>query len=332
MTERYDITGIGNAIVDVIAQVGDDFIQNKDLPKGGMTLVDETQADALYQELGPAIERSGGSAGNTMAGVASLGGRGAYIGKVKDDQLGEVFGHDIRSGGIDFRTPAATEGPETARCLVMVTPDAQRTMCTYLGACVGLGPDDVDPDLIESSRVTYLEGYLWDRPEAKQAFVRAAEIAHGKGRQVSLTLSDPFCVDRHRESFKELVAGHIDILFANEAEILSLYQVERFEDALEAVKPHCKTVALTRSEKGSVILHGGQAFEVPAERVDKVVDTTGAGDLYAAGLLMGLVRGLPPTQCGQLGALAAAEVISHVGGRPDTSLRELAKQRLQIEL
>lgn len=332
MTAKYEITGIGNAIVDVIAQVDDGFIQAKSLPKGGMTLVDADQAEALYGELGPAVERSGGSAGNTMAGVASLGGRGAYIGKVKNDQLGQVFGHDIRSVGLEFRTPAATEGPDTARCLVMVTPDAQRTMCTYLGACVGLGPEDVDAELVEASQVTYLEGYLWDRPEAKQAFVRAAEVAHAKGRQVSLTLSDPFCVDRHRDSFKELVAGHIDILFANESEILSLYQAEKFEEAMEAVKPHCSTVALTRSEKGSVLLQGGQAFEVPAAPVDRVVDTTGAGDLYAAGVLMGLCRGLEPAQCGRLGALAAAEVISHVGGRPDTSLKQLAADRLGIQL
>lgn len=332
MTESYDITGIGNAIVDVIAQVEDPFLEQKGLPKGGMTLVDADQAKALYEELGPAVERSGGSAGNTLAGVASLGAKGGYIGKVRDDQLGEVFAHDIRTGGIAFRTPAATEGPHTARCLVMVTPDAQRTMCTYLGACVGLGPDDVDEAMIEASKVTYLEGYLWDPPAAKEAFVKAAEVAHGKGRQVSLTLSDPFCVDRHRESFQELVSNHVDILFANESEILSLYQASNFDEAVQAVRGQCETVCLTRSEKGSVILQNGQSFEVPAEKVSKVVDTTGAGDLYAAGVLVGLTRGLDPSTCARLGSLAAAEVISHVGGRPDTSLKDLARSRLDLDL
>jgi sugar/nucleoside kinase (ribokinase family) len=319
----YDVTGIGNAIVDVLSNEEEAFIAANGLNKGAMTLIDEDRAHELYDRMGSGIECSGGSAGNTMAGIASLGGKGAYIGKVRDDQLGEVFAHDIRAIGVDFATSPLSDGPATARCLIVVTPDAQRTMNTFLGACVSLGPDDIDEELIRSSKVTYMEGYLWDPPSAKEAFLKAATIAHDAGQKVSLTLSDSFCVDRHRESFAELVEKHIDVLFANEEEIKSLYQADRFEDAMARVKGHCETVVLTRSEKGAVILQGEQVTEVPAHPVERVLDTTGAGDLYAAGFLYGYTRGMDAAECGRIGAIAAAEVISHYGARPEVSLKTL---------
>lgn len=325
--EQYDVCGIGNAIVDVLAHATDDFVASKGLVKGSMTLVDADQAEHLYDTMGPGTEISGGSAGNTMAGLATLGGRGAYIGKVKEDQLGQVFRHDIRATGLRFDTPAASEGPPTARCLIMVTPDAQRTMATYLGACTELGPDDVPEDVVKASQVTYMEGYLWDPPEAKKAFLKAAEIAHANGRKVSLSLSDGFCVDRHRSEFRELVDHHVDILFANETEILSLYETTDFDAAVQQVRGKCEYVALTRSEKGSLILNGDGTHRVDIERVGAVVDTTGAGDLYAAGFLYGITHGLGPARSGRLGALCAAEVISHMGARPDHDLRELARSR-----
>jgi len=327
MTQAYDVTGIGNAIVDVLAHATDDFVHRKGLAKGSMTLVDADQAEHLYEAMGPGTEISGGSAGNTMAGLASLGGRGAYVGKVKSDQLGDVFRHDIRAAGLTFDTPAASDGPPTARCLILVTPDAQRTMCTFLGACTELGPDDVHEDLVKASQVTYMEGYLWDPPEAKKAFLKAAEIAHANGRRVSLSLSDGFCVDRHRSEFRELVDHHVDILFANETEILSLYETTDFEAAVRQVRGKCEYVALTRSEKGSLILNGEDDHHVDIERVGRVVDTTGAGDLYASGFLYGVTHGLSPVDSGRLGALCAAEVISHMGARPDQDLAELARSR-----
>lgn len=332
MTDQlYDVTGIGNAIVDVLAHATDAFVAEKGLQKGGMTLVDAEQAEHLYEAMGPGTEISGGSAGNTMAGIASLGGRGAYIGKVRDDQLGDVFRHDIRAAGLAFDTPAATDGPPTARCLILVTPDAQRTMCTFLGACTQLGPDDVPESLVRNSRVTYMEGYLWDPPEAKKAFLKAAEIAHGSGHKVSLSLSDAFCVDRHRAEFRDLVDHHVDILFANETEILSLYETTDFDAAVRHVRGKCEYVALTRSEKGSVVLNGDDAHHVDIERLGKVVDTTGAGDLYAAGFLHGITHGLSPRDAGKLGALCAAEVISHMGARPDQDLKALARaHRIEV--
>lgn len=325
---KYDVMGIGNAIVDVISKAKDDFVSAKGFQKGSMSLIDAEQAEALYAEMAPAVELSGGSAGNTMAGIASLGGKGAYVGKVRDDQLGGVFAHDIRAAGVTFETAAATDGPPTARCLIMVTPDAQRTMCTYLGACVALGPDDVDPEVVKSAAVTYMEGYLWDPPEAKKAFLKASEIAHASGRKLSLSLSDGFCVDRHRTEFKELVNDHVDILFANESEILSLYETDDFEDAVDKVKEKVQTAALTRSEKGSLVIHEGEQFHVDIERMGQVVDTTGAGDLYAAGFLFGLTHGKSPKECGRMGALCAAEVISHVGARPEVSLQKLVAERI----
>ncbi len=318
-----DVVGIGNAIVDVIAHADEQFLAGEGLALGAMTLIDAARAESLYRKMGPAIESSGGSAGNTMAGIASLGGKGGYIGKVRDDLLGEVFRHDMTAIGVRFDTPAATSGPGTARCLIMVTPDGQRTMGTYLGACVELGPEDVDPELIAAARVTYLEGYLFDPPRAQEAFRTAAAIAHRAGRQVALSLSDPFCVGRHRAAFRELVRGEVDILFANEAEICSLYETEDFAAAAAAVRGHVAIAALTRSAHGSLVLANGSEHIVAAVPGVPVVDTTGAGDLYAAGFLHGLTRGLPLPTCGAVGSLCAAEIISHVGARPEVALHEL---------
>ncbi|MGH7005895.1 MAG: adenosine kinase [Alphaproteobacteria bacterium] len=325
---QYDVVGIGNAIVDVIARADDGFLQGRKLAKGAMTLIDEAEADALYAAMGPGTESSGGSAANTMAGVASLGGTGALFGKVRDDQLGKVFAHDIRAIGVSFESAPATAGPATARCLILVTPDAQRTMNTYLGACVNLGPEDVDEAVVKRARVTYLEGYLWDPPRAKEAFLRAAKIAHGAGRKVSLSLSDAFCVGRYRTEFRDLVAGHVDILFANETEIMALYEVDSFDAALQEVRGKCEIACLTRSEKGSVIVAGEEVHVIDVDRVGAVVDTTGAGDLYAAGFLFGWTHGYGLARAGRTASLAAAEAISHVGARPQTSLKALVKQKL----
>lgn len=324
-TTTVDVVGIGNAIVDVLTHCKEEDLARLELVKNAMTLIDADTADALYEQMGSGMEMSGGSAGNTMAGIAALGGKGAYIGKVRDDQLGTVFRHDIRAIGVEFNSSPASGGTPTARCLIFVTPDGHRTMNTFLGACTELGPDDIDEDLIKSAKVTYMEGYLWDRPEAKDAFVKAAKIAHEAGRQVSITLSDSFCVDRHRDSFRDLVHNHIDILFANEAEIISLYEVETFEEALAEVRKHCKIAALTRSEKGSVIVSGNDVIEVAAEPVERVVDTTGAGDLFASGFLFGYTQGFDLGKCGRLGSICAAEIISHMGARPDADLKELTK-------
>ncbi|HLS68521.1 MAG TPA: adenosine kinase [Kiloniellales bacterium] len=323
--EPLDVVGIGNAIVDVLAQAEDSFIAQQELPKGSMTLIDMKRAESLYAAMGPAVEVSGGSCANTMAGLASLGGKGGFIGKVRNDQLGGIFRHDIRATGIEFDAPAATEGPPTARCLILVSPDAQRTMATYLGISVELGPADVDHDLIRRAKVLYLEGYLWDSPAAKQAFVEAAQTARAAGTKVALTLSDPFCVERHRESFRELVQGHVDLLFANEAEIISLYECDTFEEALQQVRGHCEIAALTRSERGSVILADEETHQVEAIRVGDLVDTTGAGDLYAAGFLHGYTQGRDLPTCGRLASLAAGEAVSHLGPRPSRSLAELAR-------
>jgi sugar/nucleoside kinase (ribokinase family) len=325
---RFDVVGIGNAMVDVIAHADDAFLRTHDLVKGAMTLIDADRAEELYARIPPAVEVSGGSAGNTIAGLASLGGRAAYIGKVCDDQLGRVFRHDIRAAGVAFDVAAASVG-STGRCLIMVTPDAQRTMQTYLGAGSDLGPEDVDAQLIASARVTYLEGYLWDPPRAKEAFLKAARTAHDAGRRVSLTLSDPFCVERHREEFLDLVSAHVDVLFANEAEIMSLYQADSFDDALQHVRGHCEIAALTRSERGAVIVAGAEVHVVDAEPVEHVVDTTGAGDAYAAGFLHGLTRGMDVPACGRIAGIAAAEVISHFGARPEVSLADLVRERLR---
>jgi len=325
---RFHVAGIGNAIVDVLSHAEESFISEHGLIKGTMTLIDEAQAHHLYDKMGPGIEMSGGSAANTIAGLASLGGRGAYVGKVADDILGEVFRHDMRAIGVAFDTQPLNGTPPTARCLIVVTPDAQRTMHTFLGASTELGPGDIDAALIRDAEITYLEGYLWDKPTAKDAFVKAATVAHDAGRKVSLTLSDVFCVERHRDSFRELIDGHIDILFGNEDEMKALYQTDTLEEAFEAVRGECAIVAITRSEKGSLIMEGPTVYEVPAEPVEKIVDTTGAGDLYAAGFLYGYTQGRHPAECGRIGAIAAAEVISHYGARPEADLAALVAGRM----
>ncbi len=326
---EIDVLAIGNAIVDVLAHAEDAFLAEQGLEKGAMTLIDAEAAERLYDLMGSAVEQSGGSAANTAAGVAGFGGRAAYVGKVRDDQLGNIFGHDIRAVGVAFDTAAAASGPSTARCLVLVTPDAQRTLQTYLGACVELTAADIDAAQVQAAQVTYLEGYLWDPPGAKEAFLRATEIAHGAGRRVALSLSDSFCVHRYRDEFRDLVDNHVDLLFANEDEIMALYEVDTFDEALQTVRGRVEVAALTRSERGSVILGQDAVHVVDAEMVPIVVDTTGAGDLFAAGFLHGFTQDRDLPTCGRLGGLAAAEIISHMGARPETSLAELAQARLE---
>jgi sugar/nucleoside kinase (ribokinase family) len=321
MTAALDVVGIGNAIVDIIDNTDDAFLARHDMAKGGMALIDEARAEAIYAAMGPAIEMSGGSAGNTIAGLASFGARCGYIGKVRDDQLGEVFRHDITAAGVSFTTPAATDGPATARCLILVTPDAQRTMNTFLGACVNLGPDDIDEALIASARITYLEGYLYDPPHAQAAFRKAAAAARSAGRKVALSLSDSFCVERHRGAFLDLMQS-VDVLFANEAELTALFETD-FDSAIRAVRGRTALAAVTRGPAGSVVVAGDEVIAVPAASVARVVDTTGAGDLYAAGFLRGLTTAQALADCARLGHVAAAEVISHYGGRPETPLSSL---------
>ena len=325
---EYDLVGIGNAMVDVLATVDDAFLEEQTLDKGAMTLVDTDRASEIYAKMPPAQEVSGGSCGNTMAGFASLGGKGVFIGKVRDDQLGDVFRRDMQSIGVDFFTPATTEGPQTGSCLVLITPDAQRTMCTNLGAASNLTPKDIDKDIIQAAKVVYMEGYLFDPPDAQDAFVEAADLAHDAGQKVSITLSDPFCVDRHRHAFQMLVADHTDILFGNEEEIKSLYQVDDFDAALQQVRGHCEIACLTRSSKGSVILSGDEVHIIDPLPLDPVVDTTGAGDQFAAGFLYGYTQGMDLRKCGEIATLTATEVISHVGARPEVNLKNLVEREL----
>jgi sugar/nucleoside kinase (ribokinase family) len=320
---QYDVTAIGNAIVDVLAQSEDAFLDEHQLPKGAMSLIDALDAERLYSIMGPGVERSGGSAANTAAGIAGLGGKVAFIGKVSDDQLGEVFRHDISAVGVDFKTPPLTEGLSTARCLIFVTPDAQRTMQTFLGACTAFSAADVDEDMIKNSKVLYLEGYLWDAPHAIEGLLKAISIAKAAGTKVAFTTSDAFCVDRFRSEFLDLIENHVDILFANETEILSLFQVESFDEALQHIRHKCDVAALTRSEKGSVVIAGDEVHVIGAEKV-KVLDTTGAGDAYAAGFLYGYTQGKPLDVCGRLGGRLASEAISHYGARAETDLKQLA--------
>lgn len=326
MTALYDVAAIGNAIVDVIAQCDDAFLEREGMVKGSMALIDVARAASLYDRMASGIEASGGSAGNTVAGVASFGGKAAFIGKVADDQLGRVFTHDMRAIGATFDTPPLAEGPATAQSLINVTPDAQRTMSTYLGACVELTSEDVDPAIIEAAQFSYLEGYLFDPPEARRAFAKAAALSHGAGRKIAITLSDSFVVERHREALLGFIETQCDIVFANAAEVCSLFRTTNFDAAVKALAERIDIAAVTRSEKGSVIAQGGALHEISAYPVEKVVDTTGAGDQYAAGFLYGLSQGRPLPICGQLGSLAAAEVIDHYGPRPQVSLRELAQK------
>lgn len=322
--QDHDVVGIGNAIVDIIGRCDDAFLARHERVKGSMQLVDAATVTRLYDAMGPGIEISGGSVANTMVGVASLGGRAGFIGKTADDQFGQIFRHDIRAAGVTFKTAAASSAEPTGRSLILVTPDGQRTMNTFLGVSPQLGGGEIDAELIGSARIVYLEGYLFDQPEAKAAFRQAAEIAARAGRQVALSLSDPFCVDRHRADFRDLVRDSVDILFANEAEILSLYQTAVFEEAAQRVQADTKLAALTRSEKGSVILGDGRSIAIPAAPVARVVDTTGAGDLYAAGFLYATAVGKDLETAGRLGSLAAAEIISHIGARPEVRLQDLA--------
>jgi sugar/nucleoside kinase (ribokinase family) len=323
---RFDVLGIGNAIVDVIARADDDFLVRHDMRKGTMSLIVEEQAEHIYESMGPAIEISGGSAANTIVGIASFGARAAFIGKVRDDVLGRVFIHDIRAAGVTFDTPSASAGPSTARSYIVVTPDGERTMNTFLGAAQNLGVEDIHAEAIADAAITYLEGYLWDPQNAKDAFLRAAAIAHDAKRRVALTLSDAFCVDRWRDEFLELIrSGTVDILFANEAELHSLYQTADFASALAALRQDARLAVVTRSEKGCVVVTREQTESVAAFPVARVVDTTGAGDLFAAGFLFGLARRHDHVTAARLGALAAAEVIQHLGARPETSLKGLAQ-------
>jgi sugar/nucleoside kinase (ribokinase family) len=323
---RYDVLGIGNAIVDVIARAEDDFLLKQDMRKGGMALIDEARAQAIYDAMGPAIEVSGGSAANTIVGLSSLGGRGAFVGKVKDDGLGRAFSHDIRAAGVAFATPPAAAGPSTGRCYVLVTPDGERTMNTFLGAAQDLHPADIDEGMIASSAITYLEGYLWDPKNAKDAFLKAAKTAHQAERRVALSLSDAFCVGRWRDEFLQLMrSGTVDLIFANEAELQSLYQTSDFDTAMVALRGDIDIAVVTRSEKGCLVVGPDGTEAVPAFPVERVVDTTGAGDLFAAGFLSGLARGADDRTCGRLGALAAGEVIQHLGARPEVSLKDLAR-------
>ena len=325
---KYGVVAVGNALVDVISQVDESFIaeQQKEhgMEKGAMTLIDELRAVDLYTQMPKGTETSGGSAANTMAGFASFGGQGAFIGKVADDELGKTYKSDITSLGLSFETAPLALGNHTGRCMILVTPDADRTMNTFLGASVELSPIDIDRDLIASAQITYLEGYLFDRDQAKAAFIRAGELAHENGHKLALTLSDPFCVDRHRHDFLQLVENHVDILFANEDEIKSLFLQDNFDDAISAISDHVEIAAITRGDKGAVIIANGEKIEVAAEPVENVVDTTGAGDQFAAGFLYGLTEGKSLEECGKLGVIAAAEVISHIGPRPHVKLASLA--------
>ena len=322
---HFDVVGIGNALVDVIAHADDEFLDEHGLVKGSMELIDTERAMQLYRALGTPVEMSGGSAANTMCGVASLGGRAAYIGKVSDDELGRVFGHDLNALGVSFRRGAPAADTPTGRCIIVVTPDAQRTMNTYLGVSSLLCADDLDEAAIGDGAVLYMEGYLFDRDDAKKAFRRAAGVAHDAGRKVSLTLSDSFCVDRHRQDFAALVRDEVDILFGNSDELCSLYELSSLDDAIDRVRSECELAAITAGKEGSYIVTSDDVVKVAAEPIARVLDTTGAGDLYAAGFLYGLTHGLALAECGRLGSVAAAEVIAHVGARPVASLRRLAR-------
>lgn len=325
---KFDTTCIGNAIVDVLAKIEDDFLLQENLVKNSMNLIDEERAEDLYSKMGTAVEISGGSAGNTAAGVASLGGRSNYIGKVRDDQLGAIFAHDIQAIGVNFETAKSEEGAATARSFILVTPDAHRTMNTYLGACVELGPEDIDPAMIAGSEVTYMEGYLWDPEGGKAAFRKAAQISHEASKRVSLTLSDSFCVDRYRDEFIDFIEGGVDILFANEDEIKSLYQTDNLAEAIAAVREKVEIACVTRSKEGSVIIQGEITLDIEADTSIEVVDTTGAGDLYASGFLFGFTNGYSLADSGRIASLAAAEIISHIGARPEVSLKELIAKKL----
>jgi len=324
---KFDVLCIGNAIVDIISRTDDDFLEANGIVKGAMNLIDADRAELLYARMGPATEMSGGSAGNTAAGIANLGGRAAYFGKVATDPLGRVFAHDIRSQGVTFDTRPLENGAPTARSMIFVTPDGERSMNTYLGACVELGPEDIETSKVADARVTYFEGYLWDPPRAKEAIMMAAKIAHEHRKQVAMTLSDPFCVNRYRDEFLELMRKRtVDIVFSNEEEAKSLYQTDSFDAAVAAIRKDCPLSIITRSEKGAVIVTPDQTLAVPAIEIDELVDTTGAGDLYAAGFLFGYTKDRSLEDCARLGSLAAGTIIQQIGPRPMMSLEAVASQ------
>lgn len=324
---RFDILGIGNAIVDVLSKTEDDFLVSEGLHKGSMNLIDTERANYLYSKMGPAIEASGGSAGNTIFGIASLGGHPAYFGKVADDQLGHIFTHDMRSLGAHFESKPLINSAPTARSMILITPDGERTMNTYLGACVELSEQDIDEDVVANSGITYMEGYLWDKDNAKHAFRKAARIAHEAGRKVSISLSDSFCVDRFRSEFLELIqTGQVDIVFANEPEIKSLYQTSDRVSAINAIRQDAKLAAITLGEEGSIAITKNETHHVKAHSIHELVDTTGAGDLYASGFLFGLANEMDLEKCALLGGYSAAEVIQHIGPRPAINLKQGAEQ------
>ncbi|WP_426440452.1 adenosine kinase [Bradyrhizobium genosp. P] len=322
-----DVTGIGNAIVDIISHADDATIVRLQMSKATMALINLERSEQLRKLMGPSVQLSGGSAGNTIAGLASLGAKVGYIGKIRGDALGDAFRHDIISMGVQYPTPPALDGPPTAHCVIFVTPDAQRTMNTYLGACVNLTVHDLDREMIEAATIVYLEGYLFDLPNAQNAFRAAADMAHAAGRQVALTLSDSFCVQRHRRAFLDLIENRIDILFANEAELAVLFDTEVLDDAVAFIVPKVRFAAITRGSLGSIIITGGRIISIPSARATSVVDTTGAGDLYASGVMFGLATGRSSEECGWLGSVAAAEVISHFGGRPVIPLKDYLTSR-----
>ncbi len=328
--DSLDVVGIGNAIVDVLAKTEEVFLKTNKLAKGAMILVEADQAEKLYAKMGPAIEMSGGSAANTIAAIASMGGKAGYIGKIANDQLGNVFRHDIRACGVHFDTPALQDGAPTARSLILITPDAQRTMCTYLGACVWISPSDIDEEMIKNAQVTYLEGYLFDRNRAKLAFQKAGDYAHAAGKKVALSLSDPFCVERHHDEFLELVKNHVDIVFGNQEEIFSLYKTKDLNEAIYQIRQYSNIAAITRSEKGSLIVSENEVIEVKAVPVENVVDTTGAGDMYAAGFLYGYTQGRSLAECGHMGSVAASEILGHVGARPQSDLAKAIKEKKAV--
>lgn len=322
---NFDVAAVGNAIVDVLAKIDDKFLSKHNLQKGGMTLIDQEQAEKIYKDMPPSTEKSGGSAANTIAGIVSLGGKAAFIGKVKQDDLGKIFTHDLQSLGVHYTTAASKHGLSTARCLVAVTPDAERTMATFLGATREITKEDIDENIIASAKVTYLEGYLWDEQHAKDAMREAVRIAVKHGREIALSLSDAFCVTRHKEELLELISRHVDILFANEAEIKELLDVDDITESLERLSTMCRVTAITLGSKGSIIVSGNEATRIEAGKNLKVVDTTGAGDLYASGFLYGYTHGHSLAECGHIATISASEVIQHIGARPEVSLKDLLK-------
>ena len=326
--DTLDVVGIGNAIVDVLVHTTEDFIKLKSLNKGNMTLINEDQANNVYSTMGKGLEASGGSAANTLAGITQLGGKGAFIGRVNDDELGKTFTREIRSTGTLFNTPPTTEGPSTARCLILVTPDAERTMCTYLGASTFLEPTDLDLNLIKNAKVLYLEGYLFDAPQAKEAFYAAAKIAKDEHKKVALSLSDSFCVDRHRESFLNLLNTYIDIIFANESEIISLAKTDNLSDAIKVIKNYCELIVITLGEKGSIILNKQKQSIIKPYKSGKVIDTTGAGDLYASGFLYGYIKEYDLIKCGNIGSICAGHIVTILGPKPKISLKDLVSKNL----